>query len=83
MSEATVTEYRIEVNVSELQAGQEGQFRREASRAGFRVTEIHNGFALAIVELTSRQATSIRDGLSEIGIHSSIGITNRGNDARR
>lgn len=74
MNKATATEYRIEVAIGVLGAGQERQFREEARRAGFCVVTIHNGYALAIVGLTSSQATSLCDGLSELGIHSSIGI---------
>ena len=75
MSKSSATEYRIEVSYLDLKRGQEQQFRREAQRAGFRVETTHNGCILAVMGLTCAQATTMRDGLAELGIHSSIGIS--------
>lgn len=68
-----VNMYRIEVELSAFKVGQEFQFTREARRAGFLVILIQHGWALAVVNLTERQAVEIRNGLTDIGIHSSIG----------
>ena len=73
--QASVAEYRIEVSTWHLKPGQESQFRREARRVGFCVETIHHGFTLVITGLTCAQATTMRDGLDELGIHSSIGIS--------
>ena len=67
--------YRIEVSASALSQKQGRRFASEAQRAGFAIKIIHNGLSLAVLGLTCKQATTLRDGLNKHGIHSSIGIS--------
>lgn len=67
--------YRVEVDTSALRGTQHGQFLQAARESGFRVVSIRNNWALAVINLTERQAVKIRDELGRLGIHSSIGIS--------
>jgi hypothetical protein len=65
-----MSEYRIEVFIRRLSLEQQGQFLAAAKEAGFQVR--NDGVTFTIAGLTSQQATTLRDGLLDLGILASI-----------
>lgn len=67
-------EYRIEVFIR-LSLEQQEQFLTAAKAAGFQVR--NDGVTFAIAGLTMQQATTLRDGLLDLGILASVGKASR------